>query len=86
MIFTRVQCLFLIQVGWAVVFYPFIGALCFILTFILLGISGMIVLMHKADNVKYTIRRGGVLAVIVTLGGIALLGTVYCIYGSLNHI
>ena len=37
----------------------------------------MIVLMHKADNVKYTIRRGGVLAVIVTLGGIALLGTAF---------
>lgn len=46
----------------------------------------MIVLMHKADNLNYTVRRGWILAVMVTLGEIALLGTVYCIYGSLTQI
>lgn len=46
----------------------------------------MIILMHKVDNVKYTARRGGFLAATVALGGITLLGTIYCIYGSFNHI
>lgn len=51
-----------------------------------LGVNGTIVLMHKADKQNYKVRRDWILAVMVTLGEISLLGTIYCIYGSLTQI
>lgn len=65
-------------------FYPFIGALCFILSLVLLSGSGLIIFMHKAEQIKYTVRRGGWLVGLISAAAITISITAYCVYISLQ--
>jgi len=64
--------------------YPFFGALGFILTLVFLSVSGMIILVHKADGIKYTVRRRGWLAAYIAAGLISLFLTAHCVLASMH--
>lgn len=58
-----------------------LGALYSVLSLVLLGVSGIVIFIHKVEKRKYTTLRGGFLAVNVVLAGVALMGVVFCIRG-----
>lgn len=65
--------------------YPFFGVLGFMLSLAFLSMSGLIILIHKTDGIKYTARRGSWLAVYIIVGIISLFITAYCVIATLHH-
>lgn len=63
-------------------FYPFFGALCFILTLGFFSVGGMIILIHKTNAVEYSIRRYRYLLICKVAGAVNFMITVYCIAGT----
>lgn len=63
-------------------FYPFFGALSFILTLCFLSISGMIILIHKTDSVQYSVQRYRFLLLCKAAGAVNFYITIYCIAGT----
>jgi len=64
-------------------FYPFFGSLSFILFLTFMGASSIIVLIHKEDGVKYTVRRFSYLILSCLVATMALLSTIYSVYKSI---
>lgn len=64
-------------------FYPFLGAVSFIIAFVLLGATSIGVLLIRTEGYRYTRRRGTYLLIMGSIGTLALACTAYLVVVSM---